>query len=207
MAFIEMVAAEDADGLLRKIYDGDLETFGFVPNHGRIISLRPEVLATWRAFQASIKKNLRLRTYELVTLAAADALRCRYCLLAHGSVLLRTGVELPQLREMITDHRRAGLPEIEVALMDFAHQVALDANQVQLGDIDDLRALGLTDAAILDVTLTATMRSCFSKTFDALGVEPDEAYDDLAVHLADILPPAKALLPWASTVEPGAVAV
>ena len=70
-----------------KSYEGDQKSLGFVPNHAKVFTLRPDVLEAWRAFQGSIRKNLRLRRYELVTLAAADALDCRYCLLAHGAIL------------------------------------------------------------------------------------------------------------------------
>jgi len=38
-----------------------------------------------------------------------------------------------------------------------------------------VRAHGLSDEEILDVTLAASARSFFSKTLDAMGCEPDEA--------------------------------
>jgi len=82
--FIKSAPEGEAEGSLREIYEGDRKSLGYVPNHARVFSLRPEVLQAWRAFQGSIRKNLPLRRYELVTLAAAKALNCRYCLLAHG---------------------------------------------------------------------------------------------------------------------------
>jgi hypothetical protein len=51
-----------------------------------------------------------------------------------------------------------------------------------------LRALGLEDVEILDITLTATMRCFASKTFNALGAGSDAVYDDLEQQLADLLP-------------------
>jgi hypothetical protein len=55
-------------------------------------------------------------------------------------------------------------------------------------DVDALRSLGLEDLDILDITLTATMRSFASKTFDALGAGPDPVYDGLERQLSDLLP-------------------
>ena len=53
----------------------------------------------WRGLQGSIRQNLSVRRYELVTLAAAQALDSRYCLLAHGAIfVINNGVALPQLR-------------------------------------------------------------------------------------------------------------
>lgn len=191
MAYIQTITEDEAEGKLREIYDGDRKNNGYVPNHAKIVSLRPDVMETWRAFQGSIRKNLRLRTYELVTMAAANALGCRYCLLAHGAVLLKNGFDIGQLRAIIADHHNAGLEPAEVAMMDFAQKVIHNANTVRQADIDHLRSFGLSDSAILDITLTTTMRSCFSKTFDALGAEPDAAYADLETQLHDLLPAAE----------------
>ena len=67
----------------------------------------------------------------------------------------------------------------EVAMMEFAQKIARSANEMTQADVDALRALGLKDVEILDITLTATMRSFASKTFNALGAGPDAAYDEL----------------------------
>jgi uncharacterized peroxidase-related enzyme len=186
--FIQTISEADAEGKLREIYEGDHKSLGYVPNHAKVFSLRPDVLETWRAFQGSIRKNLRLRHYELVTLAAAQALNCRYCLLAHGAILNKNGVSVDQLRAILTDFRDAGLEPAEVAVMEFAQKIARSANEITQADVDALRALGLEDAEILDITLTATMRSFASKTFNALGAESDAAYDGLEQQLADLLP-------------------
>jgi uncharacterized peroxidase-related enzyme len=186
--FIHTISEAEADGTLREIYEGDQESLGYVPNHAKVFSLRPEVLTAWRGFQGSIRKNLRLRTYELVTLAAAEALGCRYCQLAHGAILSKNGVSVDQLRRMLTDFHEAGLEPVEVAMMDFAQKIARNANEMTQADVDALRALGLEDVEILDVTLTATMRCFASKTFDALGAAPDAAYDELEDQLSDLLP-------------------
>jgi uncharacterized peroxidase-related enzyme len=186
--FIQTIQEAEAEGKLREIYDGDRKSLGYVPNHAQVFSLRPEVLEAWRAFQGSIRKNLRLRRYELVTLAAAQALNCRYCLLAHGAILNKNGVSVDQLRAILTNFHDAGLERTEVAMMEFSQKIARSANEITQADIDALRALGLKDIEILDITLTATMRSFASKTFNAMGAGPDAAYDELEHQLSDLLP-------------------
>jgi len=186
--FIKTVSESEAEGKLREIYEGDRKSLGYVPNHAKVFSLRPEVLEAWRAFQGSIRKNLQLKRYELVTLAAAKALNCRYCLLAHGAILNKNGVSVDQLRMILTNFHDAGLERVEVAMMEFAQKIVLSASEMTQGDIDTLRALGLKDVEILDITLTATMRSFASKTFDALGAGPDAVYSELERQLSDLLP-------------------
>jgi len=188
LMFIQTIPEAEAEGKLRTIYDGDIQSMGYVPDHAKVFSLRPDVLEAWRAFQGSIRKNLRLRRYELVTLAAAMELKCRYCLLAHGAILLKNGVSNDQLRKILTDFKDAGLEPSEVAMMEFAQKVIRDASVITRADIDVLRALDLKDVEILDITLTATMRSFASKTFDALGAGPDAVYAELERQLADLLP-------------------
>ncbi len=188
LMFIKTTSEAEAEGKLREIYEGDRKSLGYVPNHAKVFSLRPEVLEAWRAFQGSIRKNLRLRRYELVTLAAAMALKCRYCLLAHGAILIKNGVSVDQLRAILTNINDAGLEPAEVAMMEFAQKITRNANKIVQADVDALHALDLTDVEILDITLTATMRSFASKTFDALGAGPDIVYDELEHQLADLLP-------------------
>jgi uncharacterized peroxidase-related enzyme len=186
--FIQTTREAEAQDKLREIYESDRKSLGYVPNHARVFSLRPEVLEAWRAFQGAIRKNLRLKRYELVTLAAAQALNCRYCLLAHGAILNKNGVSVDQLRAILTDFHDAGLDRTEVAMMEFAQKIARSANEITQADVDALRALGLEDVEILDITLTSTMRSFASKTFNALGAGPDPVYDELEHQLADLLP-------------------
>ncbi len=186
--FIQTTSAAKAEGKLREIYEGDRKSMGYVPNHAMVFSLRPEVLEAWRAFQGSIRKNLHLRRYELITLAAAIALKCRYCILAHGFILIRNGVSLDQLRMIVRDFRDAGLEQAEVAMMEFAQKIIWKANEMTQADVDTLRAQGIEDIKILDITLTATMRSFASKTFNALGADSDPAYNELENQLYDLLP-------------------
>jgi len=188
LMFIQNVSEVEAEGKLREIYEGDRKSMGYVPNHAKVFSLRPEVLEAWRSFQGSIRKNLRLRRYELVTLAAAMALNCRYCLLAHSAILIKNGISIDQLRAILTNFNEAGLEPAEVAMMEFGQKIIRNANEITQVDVDALRAVNLDDIEILDITLTATLRSFASKTFDALGAEPDVNYDELEHQLMDLLP-------------------
>jgi uncharacterized peroxidase-related enzyme len=188
MTHIEIVSVPDASGTLRELYDSDLEANGYVPNYTQAMSLRPEVIAVWRQLSKTIRSKMGLRRYELVTYAAAMALRCRYWLLAHGAVLRKSLLSIEQLRAITADYHNAGLEAAEVAMMDYAQKVSLAAYEVAAEDIASLRAHGFTDAEILDIAMAAGARCFFSKTLDAVGAQPDAVYDELAEALADVLP-------------------
>jgi uncharacterized peroxidase-related enzyme len=176
MAFIETVAEAQVTGATAHLYASDTETFGFLPNFTRAFSGRPEVYVAWRQLNGAIKSGMDLRRYELATLAAARRLRSSYCTLAHGSVLIDRFMAPETVRAVVADHRTAELSATDVAVMDLADKVADDATAVQQADIDHLRSLGLSDTDIVDVVLAAAARCFFSKTLDALGVEPDAKY-------------------------------
>jgi uncharacterized peroxidase-related enzyme len=194
MTYIETVAEADATGATAELYAGEEEVFGFVPNLVQAFSLRPEVYFAWKRLNAAVKGGMDLRRYELATIAAARELRSSYCTLAHGSVLLEKGFLDPQgLSAVVSDHRRAGLDDVEVAVMDLAAKIAKDATSVEQADIDRLRSLGCSDQDILDVVLAAAIRCFFSKVLDALGAEPDGKYAQLDPALRDVLTVGRAI--------------
>jgi uncharacterized peroxidase-related enzyme len=187
MAFIKTVPVAQAEGILSELYQDDVKTKGYVANYTSAFSLRPDVYRAWQNLLSSIRSKMRLRRYELVTLAAAQALRCTYCMLAHGSVLRKNFFGPAELAAIAKDFRNAGLPAEEVALMEFAQKVTLEPSQTTPRDFDLLREKGLSDEEILDVVLTVTARNFMSKTLDAVGAEPDDAFMDLEPEVRQAL--------------------
>jgi alkylhydroperoxidase family enzyme len=102
-------------------------------------------------------------------------------------VLADRFMEPTQVRDVVLDHRSAGLGEVDVAVMDLAGKVAADATSVTEGNVDRLRDLGLSDTDIFDVVVAAAARCFFSKALDALGAQADPAYAELDPELRDVL--------------------
>jgi uncharacterized peroxidase-related enzyme len=176
MPFIATVDEAEATGRAAEELEADRARFGYVPNMGRLFALRPEVYAAWKQLNGAIKASMDPRRYELATMAAAKRLRSTYCMAAHGKVLLDGLVSERELSALVADHRRAGLPEVDVAVMDLAEKVTDDATSVTQADVDRLRALGLADEEIFDVVAAASVRCFFSKSLDALDVRADAEY-------------------------------
>ena len=179
MAFVELRSEQGADDPIEELFAEDRETLGFVANYTRLFARRPEVYRAWEQLRTAIKANLDPRRYELATLAAARRLRSSYCALAHGKVLRDQFYDAATLHGIVADHHHAGLDPVDVAVMDFADQVVVDASSVTAVDVAVLRAHGLSDSDILDVALAAAVRCFFSKVVDAMGVEADAAYRTL----------------------------
>lgn len=176
MAFIKAVPYQDADEELRSMYDSAERRLGYVPNYLKAFSLKPSVYRAWGALVSTIMSGMDARLYELVTVAAARAQRSSYCALAHGKILLDAHMSEDELQLFLEGDPRAGLSELEAAVVAFAVKVTRDAASVTQADVDELRQLGLTDEQVFDVVLATAARNFFSRVADGVGAAPDAAF-------------------------------
>jgi uncharacterized peroxidase-related enzyme len=199
MAFIETMHPEQADGPVAAMYLRQQLAWGYVPNYAKVFCHRPEVMARWAGLLAEIRRGMDARSFELVTFAAAHALRNSACALAHGK----------KLREFFSDEDIVAIAqgeppqavtEAERAMLRFARQVARDASQVTQGEVDALKAHGLCDAEIFDVAAAVAGRAFFTKLLDALGVEMDSPFLALEEGLRGVLTVGRSIDPSASVV-------
>lgn len=172
MTILKMTPEAEASGLTAEIYDADRRSLGYVPSHTKAMSLNPEAYLAWESLTKAISSSLGLRRYELVTLAAAQGIGSSHCRLAHGKKTLKIFSE-EQLRAIARDYHDAGLPEAEVAMMDYAVKLSTDAAAMTESDARQLRDFGFSDREIADITLAAAARNFFSRALLAMGVDLD----------------------------------
>ena len=187
MTYIHTIPEDQAEADVKKMYEENKAEFGYLPNYVQAFSLRPDVMAAWGQFLGTLSCNMDARRYELVTVAAARALHSSYCMLAHGTVMLQELFSPEQLTRIAQDYQTADLTPAEVAMMAYAEQIVLDATAVTQAHIDTLHQHGFTDAEIFDIATTAAARCFFSKTLDAVGAKPDEAFLALDDNLRQAL--------------------
>ena len=178
MPFIETESPAEAQGPVRDMYERQQAAFGYVPNYAKVFSHRPELMGRWASLLAGIRHSIEPRRFELVTLAAARALRSSYCSLAHGKALADF-FTYAELQAIVGDDMRGPLTEGETAMMAFAAKVATDASRVTAGDVAQLKVHGFADEEIFDIVAAAAARSFFTKVLDGLGAEPDAVYQEM----------------------------
>lgn len=76
--FIKTISDSEATDKLRAFYDDDIKSLGIPSNTTRTFSLLPETWEGWMGLIKSIRKNMRLRDYELTTFAAAMEMGCTF---------------------------------------------------------------------------------------------------------------------------------
>ena len=186
MTFIDTTAPAQATGAVRDMYQRQQNKFGYVPNYAKLFCHRPELMKLWADLQAGIRRSIEPRRFELVTLAAAHALRSSYCSLAHGKVLTEY-FSAEEVRAIATESEPAALSPAEQAMVRYARKVARDAAAVTVEDVAALKEHGLGDAEIFDIAVTVAGRAFLTKVVDALGAPPDSDFLSLDDRLRDSL--------------------
>lgn len=176
MAFIRTIPPHEATGVVHDMYARQEDHWSYVPNYAKAFSHRPEVLARWGRLLAELRRPADDRRFELVTFAAALALRHSACTLAHGQKLV-TLIGRDAVLAIAAGRETDVLTAAEVAMLRFARAVALDAAGIEAETVAALiRDHGFSDEEVFDIAAIAAGRSFFTKLLDALGVEPDAAF-------------------------------
>jgi uncharacterized peroxidase-related enzyme len=170
------------------MYDRQQRSWGFVPNYARPFSHRPEVMGLWADLQRGLRSHVDRRRFELITFAAARALRSSYCSLAHGKALLEwfAADEVRALAEAGPENAEF-LSSAERAMLAYAARAATSPHKVTAGEVAQLRQHGFADSEIFDIAALATARAFFSGVVEALGGEADSSFLELDEHLRDAL--------------------
>lgn len=174
MAFIETIPAADANEEVRAMYERQQAHYGYLPNYARVFCHRPEIMRLWAQLQSGIKRHMDKRRFELVTFAAAQALRSTLCSLAHGKALTEF-FSMQEVQSMAEGEVPSSLSTAEGEMMIFASKVARDAPSVTAADVRRLKECGFTDGEIFDIAATAAARAFWTKLIESLGVEADDS--------------------------------
>jgi uncharacterized peroxidase-related enzyme len=186
MAYIETVQAPAGSEELRAMYERQQAHYGYLPNYAKVFCYRPEIMGLWAQLQSGIKRHMDKRRFELVTFAAANALRSTLCSLAHGRMLTEF-FSMEDVQAMARGETPKSLSAAEAAMMAFGRKVARDASAVTADDVELLKQRGLTDAEIFDVAATAAARAFWTKVLDSLGVEIDAPLQAMSPEFKEAL--------------------
>jgi uncharacterized peroxidase-related enzyme len=163
-------AAEDE---VRAWYDEQAARWGYLPNYAAAFASRPEVARAWTALNVAVRDGMDRRRFEVATIAAAQALRSTYCTAAHSMFLRDVCNDESTMLSIAADPEGGSLDATDQAVIAFSRKVALDAAAIDQDDVDELRAVGLTDNDIADIVFAVAARSFFAKVLDGVGVHAD----------------------------------
>jgi uncharacterized peroxidase-related enzyme len=186
--FIDPIDPDSAQGLTAEIYRSEIEGRGFLPEFVQTFSHHPEAYKAWQTLITVLYGGMDRRRCELATLAAARTMKSTGCTVAHGKTLRDRFFTADEVVQIMKDHHRAGLDEVDVAVIDFAEKAARDSTSITQGDVDHLKSYGLTDREIFDVTFAVAARAFLTTLIESLGTSAEQPWvDDLEPELLEVL--------------------
>ncbi|TDG15394.1 peroxidase [Seongchinamella unica] len=183
MCFIETISPDQATDCVEILYQRLQGSKNYLPNYARVFCHRPTLMAQIATLMEALRGTMSPRLWSLVNLAAARASHSSYCSLAFANTLIGKHFSEQELLLILRDDEQAPLTATEKAAMHYAGLVATDASRICREDVATLKACGLSDAEIFDVTAAAAWRCFFARVPDALGARADESLTRLDAAL------------------------
>ena len=152
------------------------EHLGFIPNVFRGQSERPQVIdAEVGAIHHLLfaEEHLTRIQKEQILVLVSAANRNTYFVTVHSEILAAMGVPIELADRIALDHRRAGLNEANVALLDFALKLAGEPSALGLQDFARLRTAGYADEQILEAIVMTALTSFLNTVQFGIGAVPD----------------------------------
>ena len=164
---------------LKVIWAKCREKLGFVPNVFNTLSLKPQRLRDFMQLFNEImlsECNLSKLEREMIAVVVSSANRCYYCLVAHGAAVRMLSGD-PELGEMMAlNYRVARLDPRQRAMLDFAWKLTTTPNLIDDADRDGLRAQGLTNEDIFDLSETTAFFNLSNRMASATEMMPNREY-------------------------------
>ncbi|MFA5862857.1 MAG: peroxidase-related enzyme [Candidatus Thermoplasmatota archaeon] len=177
MPWIPSVKPEDATGALKQEYARIAEARGAVGDIFSVTGLHPGVPSAHLALYQELhfgEGPLSRRERELIATVVSRENKCGYCITHHADAFGRHAPE-PGLQMLVaTDYTKAKLAPRERAIADHAVLLTRNPGGVTEKDAEKLRAAGLDDRSILDVTLLTAYFNFVNRVATGLGLTPQD---------------------------------
>jgi len=173
MSWIEEIAISDADGRLAEVYSELVAKRGKASNILKVHSLNPDAMSNHLdlymtlMFGASGLSRAERESIAVVVSASND---CAYCVNHHAQALRRYVRDQETLNMLI---EADGLETLEPRLSNIvrhAEKLTTAPGAMTESDLDELRAVGLAERDILDLTLIVSYFNFVNRIALGLGV-------------------------------------
>jgi len=168
---------------LQAIWTKCVEKLGFVPNVYSAYSLKPQRLRNFMAMYNEIMlapSGLSRLEREMVAVVVSSANRCYYCLVAHGAAVRQLSGDAELGEMMALNYRVAKLDARQRAMLDYAWKMTVTPYLIHDTDRDGLRAQGLSDADMFDLSETVAFFNLSNRMASATDMMPNREYHQVA---------------------------
>jgi uncharacterized peroxidase-related enzyme len=181
MSWIEEIAVDDADEKLARIYATLIEKRGKIANILQVHSLNPDALQNHLDLYMTLmfgKSGLSRAEREAIAVVVSASNECAYCINHHLEALKRFISDADTLQTLAGAENLDALPPRLGNIAMHAEKLTSAPGAMTESDLHDLRAVGLSDRDILDLTLIVGYFNFVNRIAAGLGV--DFSADELA---------------------------
>lgn len=186
MSWIEEIEISEAEGKLAEMYANLVKQRGQVSNILKVHSLNPDAMGDHLALYMTLmfgKSGLSREEREAVAVVVSANNDCEYCVRHHAEALKHYIDDEETLTMLMAAD---GLETLEPRLSNIVrHAEKLTTAPVAMtdSDLDELRAEGLSDKDILDLTLIVSYFNFVNRI--ALGLGVTYSAEELSGYLND----------------------
>lgn len=183
MARVKLINPNRAEGRSHEVFERVKAYYKMVPGLQQALNYLPETTdALWTlslntAMEGTIREELK-RVFFAVT---AYEVECEYCTAAHMLALMGKRWSRQECVDIIEGKPSPRLTDKENAAVDFARIVGRRPAGVTDEMTDKLRALGWTDAEIVEIVASVALMRYTTTVASALDVPLEEAMEGVGV--------------------------
>ena len=186
MSWIEEIEVDEADGKLAEMYAELTQRRGKISNILKVHSLNPQAMSDHLDLYMTLmfgKSGLSRCEREAVAVVVSATNECEYCV-NHHTESLRHYIDDEEALNMLAT--ADGLETLEPRLSNIvrhAERLTVAPAAMTESDLEELRAVGLDDKDILDLTLIVGYFNFVNRIAMGLGVSYSD--DELSGYLND----------------------
>lgn len=173
MARINPVDPSFVDSQVETIFSEIQKTFGRIPNLFKTYARHPPLLETnWHKIKRILLEGLLSRkTKEAIALLVSQDNGCQYCVAAHTGALKMIGISDEEIERISARLEEPDFSPLERALISFARRANAAPHKVTDEEFQVLKAVGASDAEIVEALGVMEIFTAFNKFLDVLDVE------------------------------------
>jgi uncharacterized peroxidase-related enzyme len=182
MARIALLDPDQATGKARDMFERVKSYYRMVPGLQRGLAYLPETTdALWSLSQATVREgSIREELKRVFMAVTAYEVECEYCTAAHMIALLGKRWSGEECVEVIEGKPSPRLSDKENAAVNFARIVGRRPAAVTDEMVEDLRAVGWTDAEIVEIVASVALMRYTSTVASALDVPLEKVMEGLS---------------------------
>ncbi|MBD1874447.1 peroxidase-related enzyme [Nodosilinea sp. FACHB-131] len=167
---------------IQAIFADQRQKLGLVHPYFKGFSLIPDHLRLWFNYYKELmygEGELSAKEREIIAVVSSATNHCQSCVTTHKAALREVTGDAAFADDLVTNREELELTPREQALADFAVTISQLARDLAPSELEPLRAVGLSDRAILEAAEIAAQFGLSNRLTKAFGWQVGPEYDQL----------------------------